>query len=638
MTRHRRIGAWSSERGAIAPFAAIVLVVVLGAAALSTDVGAWYSERRGLQAATDAAALAAVSDPVLLAAGNTAAIKANATDLLTKNSDVGTTPTIKQTDLGVYCAYGRDKDGNLPKPRFSTTIARCDGDRRPAGAAVANAVRLQATSAAPTFLSRVMNPTQASLTINTSATAARIDEAAFQAGTGVAELNGGIANALLQALLGGNIQLTVAQYDGLLKTDIKALPFLDALATNLSLTAGTYDGLLGTRASVGQIVQAAVQVLDQQGQLADVQVQALNALLALQGQVTTPNTIKLGDLIDLGVWKPQPVGSPDPASALDVGLNLYQLLTFSAQLANGNNAVAIPGLGLNLGPVLNISLQATAIEPPQKPYFTLGPVGAQVHTAQVRLKLNLGLLNLPGLTGSGVNLPIYIEVGQGDATLSSISCGRDPATDAVVKVSATSAVAAIYIGKVDNTAMRNFTKPVTVEPADLIDVTLLGLLNVLKVSGKAKVPVGAGAPTTLTFTQPQPGPPPVAPEPPGRTGIIGPVSGDGQRARAISTGMAANLGQALYNDLDVEVQLLSGLLAVNVNLKEDSCVRLLGLPLVCFGKPDGSDGRALLGLLQGVLGLVDNLLDPLVQALGLQLGYIDVNVTAVRCGVPVLVE
>lgn len=637
MTRGR-IGAWSSERGAIAPFAAIVLVVVLGAAAMSTDVGAWFSEKRDLQAATDAAALAAVSDPVLLAAANVTAIKANATELLNKNS--GAAPTLRQADLGVYCAYARDKDGKLPKPRFSTTIATCDGDLRGPGTAVANAVRVQATSAAPTFLSRVLYPNggQKALTIPASATAARIDEAAFQAGTGVAELNGGIANALLKALLGGGISLTVAQYDGLLKTDVQALPFLNALATNLNITAGTYNSLLNTRASVGQVLDAAVQVLNQQGHLADVQVQALNALLDLKGKVTTPNDIRLGDLIDLGVWKPQPIGSPNPASALDAGLNLYQLVTFSAQLANGNNAVAIPGLGLNLGPVLNISLQATAIEPPQKPYFTLGPVGAQVHTAQVRLKLNLSLLNLPGLTGSGVNLPIYIEVGQGDARLSSITCGREPATDAVVKVSATSAVAAVYIGDVDNNVMKNFSKPVTVGPAKLIDVNLLGLVDVVSVTGLAKVPVGAGAPTTLTFTQPQPGPQPVAPEPPGKTGIIGPVSGDGQRARAISSGMAENLGQALYNNLDIEVGLLANLVQVNVNLKQDSCVRLLGIPLACFGKTDGSDGRALLALLSGVLGLVDNLLDPLVQALGLQLGYIDVYVTGVRCGVPVLVE
>jgi uncharacterized membrane protein len=626
---------WTSERGAIAPFAAIILVVALGAAALSTDVGAWFAERRNLQAATDAAALGAVSDTSLLAAQNKPAIVAAATDFLTRNdSDYGAS-TIRQADLGVYCAYAKKPDGTLPKPRFQTTIGRCDGDIRPASYAVPNAVRLQTATGTPTFLSRVLNPTQASLTINTSATAARIDEAAFQAGTGVADLNGGIANALLQALLGGSVQLTLAQYDGLLHTDVKALPFLDALAANLSLTAGTYDGLLQTNARVGDILQAAIQVLNQQGQVTGVQLEALNALLALQGQITAANPLRLGDLIDLGIWKPQPVGSPDAASALDVGLNLYQLLTFSAQLANGNNAVAIPGLGLDLGPVLSIKLEATAIEPPQKPYFTFGPVGAEVHTAQVRLKLRLGLLNLPGLIGSGVNLPIYIEVGEGDATLADISCGPNPATDAVVTVNARSGVAAIYIGEVDNNAMKNFTKPVTVLPAALIDFKVLGLIGVLNLTGMATVPLGSGSDTPLTFTQPQPGVTPVKQEPPDTEGVIGPVSGVGQRARAISTGMFKNLGDELYRKLDVEATLLG---LIQLNLKQGACVYLLGIPLACFGNPNGSDRDALLGLLSGVLGLLDNLIDPLVKALGLQLGYIDVNVTGVRCGVPVLVQ
>jgi len=635
VTLRRIIAAWSEERGAIAPFAAIVLAVTIGLVALSTDLGSWFAKRRSLQAATDAAALAAVSDTGLLAAKNKSAIVANATDLLERNG--GTVPTIGATDLGVYCAYARDDDGELAKPRFSTDIALCDGDDRPASDAVPNAVRLQTVSAASTFLSRVLNPTQASLSINTSATATRIDEAAFQAGTGLADLNGGIANALLKALLGSSVQLTLAQYDGLLKTDVKLLPFLDALATNLNLTAGTYDSLLQSNAQVGDIVQAAIQVLDQQGQLAGVQLDALNALLTLQGQITTPNDIQLGDLIDLGVWKPQPIGAPEPNSALNAGLNLYQLVTFSAQLANGKNAVAIPELGLNLGPILSISLEATAIEPPQKPYFTFGPVGAQVHTAQVRLQLMIKLLNLPSLLGKGVQLPIYIEIGEGDAKLSDISCGVNPATDAVVTVKARSGVAAIYIGKVDDNAMRNFTKPVTVEEADLIDVSLAGLANLVNIKGKAKVPLGSGAETPLTFTQPQPGVTPVSLEPPTTEGVIGPVSGGGQRARAVSAGMGENLGKGLYDNLEITATLALGLVSGKVDLKSDGavCLRLLVVPL-CVASAE--DARALLGALRGVLSVLDHLLDPLVQALGLQLGYIDVYVTGVRCGVPVLVQ
>lgn len=639
MILRRIIAGWSEERGAIAPFAAIVMVTMIGVLALVTDFGLGFAERRDLQAATDAAALAAVSSQDALANNRVPDLRGVAESFLDHNGFDA--DDITDFGTGTYCA----DEAMASNQRFRRgDISFCPGDRRAEDNDVApmpNAVRVETGITAPLFLSRVLAPGRDNYPISASATAARIDEAAFQAGTGIADLNGGIANALLSGLLGGSIELTVGQYDGLLHTEVKALPFLDALATNLSLTAGTYDQLLLAEVGVGDVIQAAIDVLDRQEEVTGLTAEALAGLVKLQGDLTGNPEIALGDLIDLGVWKRQPIGGPAAATALDAGLNLLQILTFSAQLANGNHAIEIPMSGLDLGPVLSVKLEATVIEPPQKPFFTFGPVGSEVHTAQVRLKLMVKLLDLNGLLGQGIQLPIYIEVGYGDAWLDDISCGPNPATDAVVTVGATSGVATIYIGKVSDNAMKNFDHPPTVEPASLINLGIGNLLGLLDLTGKAAVQIGSSARTPLTFTQPEPGADETAEqEPPDDRGVIGPVGNGGERARAISKDMFTNLGSKLYDKLELKATVvkLLGVGLIQIDLKQGACVYLLGIPLACVGNPNGTDRNAVLGLLQGVLGLLDNVLDPLLQALGLQVGYIDVNVTGVRCGVPSLVN
>lgn len=636
MILRRIIAGWSEERGAIAPFAAIVMVTMIGMLALVTDFGLGFAERRDLQAATDAAALAAVSGQDALANNRVSDLQDIAESFLEHNGFDADDITSAVAVAGTYCA----DEAMAPSARFRLEVKLCPGDRRSENeeefVPTPNAVRVETGITAPLFLSRVLAPGRDNYPISASATAARIDEAAFQAGTGIADLNGGIADALLSALLGDGIELTVGQYDGLLHTEVKALPFLDALATNLNLTLGTYDQLLQADVGVGDVVQAAIDVLNQQGQVTGLTAYALAGLVQLQGQLTGNPEIALGDLIDLGVWKRQPIGGPAATTALDAGLNLFQILTFSAQLANGNHAIEIPTSGLDLDPLFSLMLEATVIEPPQKPFFTFGPVGSEVHTAQIRLKLRISALD------GVVNIPIYIEVGEGDARLADISCGPNPAQDAVVTVDARSGLAAIYVGEVAEDAMRNFTRPAAVAEAPIADVSVVGggILRVASVMAKATVPMGSSAWTPLTFIQPEPGAEATAEQdPPDTSGVIGPVGNGGERARAVSQGMAENLGTALLEDLSLKVTLLQVLTlpVLVIDLKQNACVTILGLIPVCVGQ-GGSTGSALASLVGGVLGLLDNVLDPLLQALGLQVGYIDVNVTGVRCGVPSLVN
>src|SRR5690606_8445891 len=120
---------------------------------------------------------------------------------------------------------------------------------------------------------------------------------------------------------------------------------------------------------------------------------------------------------------------------------LMQLTSFSLQLADRNHAVTVPASSLGIPNLASVRVAATVIEPPVRPYFAFGPEGARVHSAQVRVKLELEVLNLVPQLGVGVRVPLYIEAASGDARIDRIGCSGNPASDAVVTVSANGGIA-----------------------------------------------------------------------------------------------------------------------------------------------------------------------------------------------------
>ncbi|WP_342235658.1 pilus assembly protein TadG-related protein [Inquilinus sp. OTU3971] len=602
------------DRGAIAPFAALMLLPLIGTAALATDVGLWYAQRRHLQAATDMAALSAAQNPA-----NASAI---AGDLLQRNGF--DTEALVSTTLGTYCP---DVAISPPSARFLPGLATCpDGTSPPAE----NAVMVSAQTIVPGVLSRaVLSDDEGSGQIggtpgaddpnlhkvSVQATAARIDEAGFQAGTGLVAIDtqkSALLNAVLGNVLGTRINLTAVQYEGLLNADIDALTFLDALAVNIDVSAGTYGGLLDATVGVGDLLQAAIDALSTAGAVAGV---TIDGLASLQGQIAGNPELTVGDLLDLGVWKNLPIGESKAPTALAADLNVFQLVTMAIQVANKHNAIYIPALDVGLPGIASLQVTATVIEPRKSPPFAFGPKGMTVHTAQVRLQLKLQLLDLFGLLGQGIQLPLYVEAGYGDATLKDISCGLEPAKDATVTVEARSGVAKAFIGVLPPDLMTNFSHELTVEdfqPAALVDVSLLGLIGIVRVSGRAGVDVGGGPYQKLVFD---------------RDDI------DDHVAQSVaSAGMIDNL--------------LAELGAIDPVTKEpvlklSACIISLGGFCLIPVKLDavGNTVGALHQLLDPVInGLLDPLVDNLLAALGIRLGVMDVVVTGVRCGVPVLIR
>jgi Flp pilus assembly protein TadG len=88
----RRARRLRGERGAAAVLIALVLVPLLGFAAIAVDIGAVYAERARLQTAADAAALAVAQD---CARGNCGDMQATASAMVAANDpDVATAPPV----------------------------------------------------------------------------------------------------------------------------------------------------------------------------------------------------------------------------------------------------------------------------------------------------------------------------------------------------------------------------------------------------------------------------------------------------------------------------------------------------------------------------------------------------------------
>lgn len=602
----------TSDRGVIAPATAVMLAVLVGMVGLVTDTSVWYAQRRQLQAATDAAALAAAPY------ADDAAAARNAANAVLVANGLDANATITGFATGQYCtaeALGQ---------RFRT--AGCADAIDTTG----NAVRVDTGLGTPLFLSRLFTASGTSeRRISTTATAARVNQAGLQAGTGLASLNAGLANAVLSSLVGGNVSLSAVQYDGLLKTNVDALTFFDALATRVGVTGGTYGQLLQSNIGVRDVIAAQIAALAAQNQVAEVAA-AIAGLQALQGQIAGNPSIALGRLFDLGLWQTRQVGDRASTGALHAGINLMQLTSFSLQLADGNHFATVPSSSIGINSLASIRVAATAIEPPVRPFFAFGPEGTRVHSAQVRLKLELEMLNLVPQLGSGVRVPLYIEAASGDAAIDTIACSGNPNSDTTVTVSANGGIANAYIGAPSDDVMNNFSQPVArsqIQPVRILNLGLPGILTLADTSAKAHVALGSTLAPSRTLSFVQPGGTVTQPVPPTTTGIIGRPATDTLTAspavvaRATSTQLTGNLLGGLAETLEVRACTASllGACLLPVNLQ-------------------GSQVGALYTVLDPVLTSLDGVIDGLLRTLGVQLGYVDVAVTGVRCGHPVLVS
>ncbi len=416
--------------------------------AFSIDAASLYHERRILQATVDLAATSAARDPAN-ARGIARQVLADAGLWPAAPDEAVAAETALVVETGMYHA-----DPTLePAARFA-----------PGGTGI-NAVRVGFSRPGQLFFANSWSPLpQLAATGLASAT----PNAVFSVGSRLARLEGGLGNAVLSALLGGNISLSVMDYEALLSARVGLFEALDALALELGLSAGTYDEVLAASASHGQIARALGRAAGGRAQ----------GILDGPGLGTVP--LKLGRLVDLGEMGRLAIGSGQ--AALDTDIALIDLLTASAALANGSRQVELD-LKAGVPGLVGAKVTLTVGEPPAHgAWLAIGGIGTTARTAQLRLTITVDLLG-SGLLDAGVRLPIHVELAPAEAQLTALTCPAPSMPNGAATLAARPGLARLAVGDVTG--------------QDLSGVRRARILNALLVKAYARALVEIAAPQPI---------------------------------------------------------------------------------------------------------------------------------------------
>ena len=543
-------------RGNIAVLFAMGFAVSAVVSALAVDAAALYHERRMIQNGVDLAALAAATDPdqaealALAALVEAGLLRAGASD-----------------GLSVTVGHYSPDPGIAARQRFVPD------------AAPANAVRVSFSR--PGTLHFARGWTQSPM-IGATGLATVTPQVAFSVGSRLASLNGGIGNAVLNALLGTDVALTIMDYNGVAGAQVSAFAFLDALAFEMGMTAGTYDDLLAASADHGQVAAALAAVLTGAEQ---------SAAMALASTAGHNGAVPIASLFELGELGQLAVGSGVEAAGF-AGISALDVIAASAALGNGTRQVEL-ALTAGVPDLTGIEASLAIGEPPQGGgWFAVGPAGSVVRTAQARLRLVATILGTGALAGAPIRLPLYLDLAHAEARVVSAACpgSDDPFGSAVI--AARPGLVRLVLGETDSAGYADFAATPLVTAARMAEVKLLGL-TVLQVLGSGVVEVAQSGPVALGFSSSD-------------------IAAGTVRTAGVSTPLASLTGSLLES-----LVLQAPILGLGLNLASlTTLIKTIVTPLA---------------------PVLDNTIARLLDTLGLGLGEVDVRVYGVRCSHPVLV-
>ena len=532
---------------------AFAMPAIIGVAALSVDVGSIYLATRRLQGVADLAAMAAAQNP--------GSAQTAATTTVADNSFDATVTT--QVVTGQYAA-----DPAVPAAQ-----------RFQAGGASPTAAQVTLTTQTPLFFGAVLLGKN-NVTISRSATAAQAQMTSFQIGTGLASVQGGLANALLSALTGSTVNLSVMNYNALASANVDLFQYMAALKTRLSLQTASFSSVLQMNVTTGVALSALSDVLNSEGAT-----QAAAAATALAQASGSAPPVALGNLFDLGPYSNQDHVSSGSGTGVTIGA--LDLVNATLTAAQGGRQLAlnlngsVPGL-TNVTAFLAIGQRQTS-----SPW--IGIDNAQnviVSTAQTRLYIDTKVAPVSSLLAplgvSLIDVPLYVEVAKGEAKLSALTCGATPSNEAVT-LSVAPSVGQLTLGSVNTSTLNNFTLPETTSPAVLA--------NLLLIQATATSTVNLGG---LTWQSVQ-------------------FNASDIASGTVKSVQTNDLAQATVTSLLANTQI---------------SVQLLGIGLLIGAGPVTS---VLQSTLTSVAAPLDQTLDGLENMLGVKLGEADVKINGVRC-------
>jgi len=563
----------NDEKGSLVIMTALVLPIVMLIVFGAIDISHAIYVQRHLQKIADMAAIAGAED--ITGASTTA--RQNAITNGFQTTAPGRAITVNTGNW--------NPDTQAAPSYFSTTV--------PSGSQT-NAVQVQVSQQVPYFL--FLGPP---LTLHAQAIAWAPSMAGFTVSSQLLSLNtqqSAVLNALLGGLLGTQLNLGALGYNGLLSTNIT----LGQLAQ--SLNVGNVNGLLQANLNLPGLYQGLLTALSNQqngGVMASEAKGALQQLVNLN--VPGSYQIPVGKLLNVKL--------ADPNAAANAQVNLLNLITTAAMVANQGHFIDIPNLGVHLRGLVNLSLGLQVISPPS---IAFGEPGqnpdrswkTEAHTAQVALALHVQVLG--ALDGGALNIPIYLEVDPAQAHLTTLTCSV-PQSNTSLSIGTNTGLLTAVIGNVPKDALGNTTQPLSAvaQPFNLVNV--LGLVQVsmnpltIPLSGQPDYNNNTYGYTPLNFT------------------------GTPSQTQTLDTN---GLGNALGNTLQA--------LQAQLQTPNSLDVRLLGLNLG-LGNVAGTLLAVLNPLLTPLTSLLNTVLMPVLQLLGIQLGIATVDYNALSCGNAVLV-
>lgn len=645
------------QRGAIGLIAALTLGLALLCALVVVDSGRLYLEKRSLQRVADIAALEAAGRRGACSGAASAPDFANQSAIrngFTPNTDGRTlvtrcgTLTVGALSQRVFVADSTQAlaiqvVASHPVPRSIAAGIGAAFDKSPSPANVTLSATAVAASAAPLV----------ALTIRSSTMTVDSTRAA-------------ILNPVIGSLLGGSLNLSVANWQGLASTDLSLLSYLNRLKTDLNLTAVGYSDVLNTSVSVSQLIQSAINVLDPGATLTGTATIAGLQALKLAAGATT---VVLGDLLSIQ-------GSSDIA-ALNTNLRLLDLVQGLAQLANDKTGISTAAQ-INVGTLAQVTTRIQVVEPPQLSAIgdpskidPLNPkTGANriyVRTAQMRALVSINLpvlgninslvstatsvvgsltpilnsalsLNIAGVLGSttcalglnscmvtdiklltsgtsGPRIDLSLALASADTYVTGFTCTSN--TNKTLSVKTDAALLSAKVGLI-NDGFPASTDPtaITTTPLPVLDIGTQTCQKILGLLGNctARTPFGGGG-IGLTFDT-------VSQSPLGSSTVVSTIFSSPNLPEINSapyflTGVANTKPSTLLNGT------VSG---VKVNVYKPATSNVLGNVITGTAVTLNSLTVALDAIVDNTLtNLLTTVVDPLFESLGLNLGATDVG-------------
>jgi len=624
------------EDGAVAVIFAMFTVILIGAMAISIDVGSWYLAQSKLQAEADLVATSAALN-----------LDSGAED-----------PNIKARAAAERTAIGNGLSGaavtGITARAFDFDTSTPINTRlKPPNVGIPNAVTAELERDIPVYFASLFLP-EDHLTIRAEATAAKSEYAVFTLGSRLAQLHDtGALNSLLKSALGSNVKLQVLDYNALIGSEVNLLQFVDALATQVDLQAANYQDLLDASISTPQLLNAIIAALPETAaghvaatSLANMISQTANDTLTIRKLINIEDGVTdlhVNDILD-----------PINISALDILMASVEILN-----AKNHRIVKTP-LSLNIPSIANVEMKLLIGERRiGSGWVTVGASGVTLHTAQIRMEIVITLdasiedkvkkeIKQPALLGVEVKLPLYVEVASATVTLTSLNCSATEPSDVVARfrsgitpfqVNEThwssgskytktyqapggggshsgSAVAALYIGEFSNSVFTNTSQalsPNDLQPGILLSAKSQGLLSVqlLEFKIRGAIRIGESRESEVSFMKSE---------------IVDDKGKFVSKSKTIGSSIAiGSLVSQLLNTNNLEItQPTPGLVGA-----------LLGLVLSIVDLLNSNVPNNLLDML---LSPVDAILDTVLDALGISIGEMDLTFIGASCGNVMLVK